>query len=408
MSGKKSYNGTSDTPSWSRKMVQSLKEIVTCPDAEIYAVLKDCNMDPNEAVNRLLSQDPFHEVKSKKEKKKESCSDNFNQKLSVPICTSVFKIGIYRIPGHEAIVTVTTVGLEVVLIVMLEDLEEVELHLSALVRLGGSHEKLQTRERARSRLMQLLFLLHLENRATIRCHTAAGQMSMADIVKMGRPHNKITNSQKNHEHDIAANQHVPVKDQWPSIEKLTAASTASVSVEPTEPEICNGPADYQSSRGGDRQLKDQLEVTQRADNGPFGNLGRDQVQADTVAGGVVPEDESGVSSEFDDNPYRHEMQNHPVEHQRDEDNVSSVAVNLQELSVENHDKYSSHDEDRLAVVIPDHLLVYTEECSQLSFGSFGARHLNNNLEEASNVAPQIEDSDARHALITDFPLLNSF
>ena len=45
----------------------------------------------------------------------------------------LFRIGIYRIPGHEGTVTVTTVGVEVVLIVMLEDLEEVELPLSVLV-----------------------------------------------------------------------------------------------------------------------------------------------------------------------------------------------------------------------------------------------------------------------------------
>ena len=43
-------------PGAARKMVQSLKEIVNCPENEIYAMLKDCNMDPNEAVNRLLSQ----------------------------------------------------------------------------------------------------------------------------------------------------------------------------------------------------------------------------------------------------------------------------------------------------------------------------------------------------------------
>lgn len=49
-------NGISDIPSGSKKMIQSLKEIVNCPEAEIYAVLKDCNMDPNEAVSRLLSQ----------------------------------------------------------------------------------------------------------------------------------------------------------------------------------------------------------------------------------------------------------------------------------------------------------------------------------------------------------------
>ncbi|XP_058198566.1 uncharacterized protein LOC131314092 [Rhododendron vialii] len=59
-------------PSPSRKMVQSLREIVNCPEPEIYAMLSECNMDPNEAVSRLLSQDPFHEVKSKREKKKEN------------------------------------------------------------------------------------------------------------------------------------------------------------------------------------------------------------------------------------------------------------------------------------------------------------------------------------------------
>lgn len=46
-------------PPASRKMVQSLKEIVNCPEAEIYATLKDCNMEPNEAVNRLLTQGVF-------------------------------------------------------------------------------------------------------------------------------------------------------------------------------------------------------------------------------------------------------------------------------------------------------------------------------------------------------------
>lgn len=46
-------------PAGSRKIVQSLKEIVNCPEHEIYAMLKECNMDPNETVNRLLSQGSF-------------------------------------------------------------------------------------------------------------------------------------------------------------------------------------------------------------------------------------------------------------------------------------------------------------------------------------------------------------
>ena len=54
--GRKGNNGMNDIPSGSRKIVQSLKEVVNSPEAEIYAMLKECNMDPNEAVHRLLSQ----------------------------------------------------------------------------------------------------------------------------------------------------------------------------------------------------------------------------------------------------------------------------------------------------------------------------------------------------------------
>ncbi|XP_042383360.1 GBF-interacting protein 1-like [Zingiber officinale] len=65
-------NGQAATiPSGSRKLVQSLKEIVNCSEPEIYAMLRECNMDPNEAVQCLLSQDTFQEVKSKRDKKKE-------------------------------------------------------------------------------------------------------------------------------------------------------------------------------------------------------------------------------------------------------------------------------------------------------------------------------------------------
>ncbi|KAF4373227.1 hypothetical protein G4B88_007240 [Cannabis sativa] len=55
-----------------KKIIKNLKEIVTnISEAEIYAVLLDCNMDPDDTVQRLLSQDTFHEVKSKRERRKE-------------------------------------------------------------------------------------------------------------------------------------------------------------------------------------------------------------------------------------------------------------------------------------------------------------------------------------------------
>ncbi|CAN5971315.1 unnamed protein product [Sphagnum jensenii] len=61
-------------PASALKVVQSLKEIVRNTDDEIYSMLKICNMDLNETVQRLLNDDNFHEVKRKRDKKKESAA----------------------------------------------------------------------------------------------------------------------------------------------------------------------------------------------------------------------------------------------------------------------------------------------------------------------------------------------
>lgn len=55
-SGAGNGGGVQLIPAGARKVVQSLKEVVNLPEAEIYAALKDCNMDPNEAISRLLFQ----------------------------------------------------------------------------------------------------------------------------------------------------------------------------------------------------------------------------------------------------------------------------------------------------------------------------------------------------------------
>ncbi|KAL1218931.1 GBF-interacting protein 1-like [Cardamine amara subsp. amara] len=55
-----------------RKMIHSIKEIVgNHTDADIFAALKETDMDADEAVQNLIYQDPFHEVKRKRTKKKE-------------------------------------------------------------------------------------------------------------------------------------------------------------------------------------------------------------------------------------------------------------------------------------------------------------------------------------------------
>ncbi|KAH9567738.1 hypothetical protein CY35_03G040700 [Sphagnum magellanicum] len=58
-------------PPTAMEVVRSLKEIVENSDDEIYATLKECNMDLNETAQRLLNQAHFHEVKRRRDKKKE-------------------------------------------------------------------------------------------------------------------------------------------------------------------------------------------------------------------------------------------------------------------------------------------------------------------------------------------------
>ncbi|KAM0865421.1 hypothetical protein ACQ4PT_043292 [Festuca glaucescens] len=61
-----------EIPPASRKLVQGLKGILADrTEVEIYATLLDCGMDPDVAVERLISQDPFLEVRRKRNSKKE-------------------------------------------------------------------------------------------------------------------------------------------------------------------------------------------------------------------------------------------------------------------------------------------------------------------------------------------------
>ncbi|KAJ6832300.1 GBF-interacting protein 1-like [Iris pallida] len=60
-------------PKSARPTIQNIKEIAgNHSDEEIYAMLKECAMDPNETAQKLLLQDTFHEVKRKRDKRKEN------------------------------------------------------------------------------------------------------------------------------------------------------------------------------------------------------------------------------------------------------------------------------------------------------------------------------------------------
>uniref|UniRef100_A0A1J3FRL8 GBF-interacting protein 1 N-terminal domain-containing protein n=1 Tax=Noccaea caerulescens TaxID=107243 RepID=A0A1J3FRL8_NOCCA len=64
-------------PASTRKMIQNIKETTAgnYSEDEIQAMLHECNMDPDETAQRLLLQDPFHEVKKKRDKRKETLSN---------------------------------------------------------------------------------------------------------------------------------------------------------------------------------------------------------------------------------------------------------------------------------------------------------------------------------------------
>ncbi|XP_043704506.1 GBF-interacting protein 1-like isoform X2 [Telopea speciosissima] len=73
VSGSRFDGGTQILSARVRRTIESIKEIVgNHSDADIYVMLKETNMDPNETAQKLLNQDPFHEVKRKRDKKKEN------------------------------------------------------------------------------------------------------------------------------------------------------------------------------------------------------------------------------------------------------------------------------------------------------------------------------------------------
>ncbi|KAM1011036.1 hypothetical protein ACFX13_047179 [Malus domestica] len=73
VAGSRIEGGTQIISAGVRKTIQSIKEIVgNYSDIDIYWALKETDMDPNETAQKLLNQDPFHVVKRKRDKRKES------------------------------------------------------------------------------------------------------------------------------------------------------------------------------------------------------------------------------------------------------------------------------------------------------------------------------------------------
>ncbi|KAK9267719.1 hypothetical protein L1049_010152 [Liquidambar formosana] len=453
MNGK---GGSSAIPAASRKMVQSLKEIVNCPEQEIYAMLKECNMDPNDAVNRLLSQDPFHEVKSKREKKKESKdttefrsrgatsnrggrggTDRYAGRGGSTQFISTESGALYGKPAYKkengthayTNSSFTSSGIAG------HNMNRQPPYLSDSVATDYKMSTMGTNDGISSSSQPSGFQAAWVG--------VPGQVSMADIVKMGRPHGKASStpypshhnvnhhhapplvashhdlhssqdyaskvSEINSEPGVVASQHAPTDDEWPLVEQPSAAGMSSVLEEPADSDLYVDPSNVPFDRNNEN-LKSQLDDVEAEEDGAVEDLNANHAGPASASSRNVQEDNSGGASLFDSDMYKNSYQphGHDFEHQEVEDggvSISSVAANLQQLNVQKDDRGAPPEEDNHSVVIPNHLQVQTADCLHLSFGSFGSgigaafpgsftsRPLKSNLEEAS---PAADDSSVGH------------
>ncbi|XP_015867039.3 uncharacterized protein LOC107404589 isoform X2 [Ziziphus jujuba] len=466
----KGNNGISGIPAASRKMVQSLKEIVhNCTEQEIYAMLKDCNMDPNEAVNRLLAQDPFHEVKSKREKKKEN-KDTTDSRSRGANNTSNRggRGGAERYVGRGGT----------------NQFNSTELGAfhgkSAYKKENGTHAYVGASSSASTvagnnpsrRPPSYSDSVAIENKTSAvgtgdglssssqpsgfqsAWLGVPGQVSMADIVKMGRPQAKASAmpnssihsvnhqnvptppsgalhynlhltqdhgskvSEMHGEAGIVSSQDIAADDEWPSIEQPPAVSLSSVVEAPADSVLYADSSNLPMARSN--QHLSQLDDVQVAEDGPAETLNPNYIAPASVSGRNIQEDESGGAPAFDNDLYKdmtsYQQHGHAFEHNEAEESASSVATNLQQLNLEKDGVGAPCEEDGPSVVIPNHLQLHTPECLHLSFGSFGSgsnaalsgsgsgsgsytsRPLKSNLEEASTTVDvsAIGHSDSRN------------
>ncbi|XP_076960362.1 uncharacterized protein LOC143636732 isoform X2 [Bidens hawaiensis] len=389
--GNNNINGVNGIPTASRKMVQSLKEIVNgVSDAEIYAALKDCNMDPNEAVNRLLSQDPFHEVKSKREKKKEF-KDTTESRPRGGGSTSNrgARNGTDRYSGRGGSS-------------QFNPSESGGLHGKSKRENGSSS---YTRSSApayggaptnTNRTPQTYSgSVSNENKAPTFSVTdgaatgsqppssgfqsawlgAPGQKSMADIVKMGKPQNKVysapvpsqppsTHYEQNSWEDNtykAPETYQEHVDDWPVMEQPQTVVVQSV----VGPESHVEPENVDYERN-DQYIESQTEEVEAEDEHVY------EEHEDTSESAPLRDDTYNDSFHHEDHAFEHneEQFTHPVD--EGDALASSVSANMQQLNIQEDRQYDEPEENIPSVVIPNHLQVQTADCSHLSFGSFGS------------------------------------
>ncbi|CAM0881986.1 unnamed protein product [Alopecurus aequalis] len=397
-------------PASARKLVQGLKEIVSRPDAEIYAALRDCGMDPDEAVSRLLSQDTFQEVKNKRDKKKEvnkggseprpRGANNSNSRAS--------RGGADRTSRSSSVQSVSCGA-------------DNMASRSSILGPGGvpssnSTQKLTIPSSFVSKDAApdgSFGALQSSSGFQQNWCGVSGQMSMADIVKMGRPQGRTSSKP-------TATTDKKFADQNPSLsnENLNSKQSASTALLTTfeerfpalpdhAPQVMNSShASANSHQTHENVWFPQDELPSRGQfiaPEPSGNqllsvasLESSVLVADainphekshtedntsTVTQTVIPSERHlevlQDNSQFSDgllqnsSTYPSQIHSYDDEVEVADVDVESAATNFHHLKLENEDLAVANSvDDNPAVIIPDHLQLPNTDCAHLSFGSF--------------------------------------
>ncbi|KQK04832.1 uncharacterized protein LOC100840916 [Brachypodium distachyon] len=444
--GGKGAAAAGPVPQASRKLVQGLKEIVNRPDAEIYAALRECGMDPDEAVSRLLSQDTFQEVKSKRDKKKEVKETPEPRSRAANNATNRGVRGAPDRGGRNSFAHTSST-----------DNATARSSVSGPGMLSTNSIQKQTVPSSSVNKTMVADGPSTQPQPSSGFQHGwsgtPGQLSMADIVKMGRP--PQTQGKPSTKTVVTADK--GYAGQYPSLPSTVNQNLkqSASSVPPTEldqglpsaqdvvlvkdhshpaadnkpkydndwspqddpvsgnqsslPETSGDPSFYEAALHPSTLVAD--EVYSHENSYLDGNI---SASLRSVNASERHLDHYGGNSEYNDGSLQNSNTYLPQKHSRIQDDVEEEpnadlpsSANFQGLSL--HDEETSTTkfaEDNPAVIIPDHLQVANTGCAGLSFGSFesGAfsgllpsKSIDNNVElpveEESEPVDQIDTRD---------------
>ncbi|KAL6614783.1 hypothetical protein ACP70R_037053 [Stipagrostis hirtigluma subsp. patula] len=447
-------------PASARKLVQGLKEIVNRPDAEIYAALRECDMDPDEAVSRLLSQETFQEVKSKRDKKKEVKETPEPRSRGASNSNSRSTRGGADRSGRSSSVQSGSSGA-----VQPDYVASRSSILGPAVPATNSTQK-QTAPTLSSNKDVSNGSVGAHQSSSGFQHNwcgVPGQMSMADIVKMGRPQVRSSSKPMATTDTSYTGQSAALSSTVNQNPKQSANTAPPTTIEqgfpalqgPTPQIVSSSHASTENHRTHENDWFPQDEPLLETQSTGIETSGDPSLSAPSFGSSVLVADavnsqenshaeenlstvvKSAVPSEghletleennqFNDglrNSSAYQSQVHSyVDNEVDDINADaeSAVANFQHLSLQNEDVVATKSaEDNPAVILPDHLQVANADCAHLSFGSFesgafsgllSSKVPNSSFEEEVPIpdeSPSVNQIDARNQDYYDNGALNS-